>query len=189
MNVCLSVRCSLAENAQGRAGVLFVLIGFTLIVRTVHLLIPDTEESAQEREEQHHLEWTPVMWRRLFVPFIALCIAFLCVFVIEISFSSGFQANVYPLFIVLGLSKVIFRAVLEASLTEHLVVVPLMATYIGVLLITSIGTTPAVLISLSLTLLTSCSTVLCSIFRSRCLLASLLRSRAVYTCYCAVTTC
>lgn len=128
-----------ALNAQGRAGLIFIVIGITLLVRSAWLLIPDTEDTAAEAETQEHVEWQPVDWRRLFVSFVGLSVAGILIFVLELSYLSIFQENVYLFTALLCVGGLVLRAALDRALSEHLISKPLGAAYFAVCLASTLS--------------------------------------------------
>ena len=129
-----------ALNAQGRAGLIFVVIGITLLVRVAWLLVPDTEETAAEAEKQEHVEWQPVDWRRLFASFVGLSVAGILVFVLELSYLSLLQDNIYMFTALLCVGGLLLRVLLNRTLNEHLLARPIGAAYFAVTLIATMGT-------------------------------------------------
>jgi hypothetical protein len=130
----------IALNASGRAALLFILIGFTLLVRLALLMVPESEEHSNEIEQQEHMEWMPFAWKRLFFPVVALGVSALLVFLLELSYTPTFQSNMYMFAVILSVGRLALRGVLSYVLKENLLAVPMLAAYLAVALLTCLGT-------------------------------------------------
>jgi len=114
---------------KGRCGLALIISGAYAILVGLQILIPDVTSKSRVAEAYDGNVWKYYKWKRSNLVFCSIWVVFICLSLIQFSFSDFFGAQIYMSIVLMKVFDQFLEVYLETMLEEKLIFNPLMCFY------------------------------------------------------------